>query len=131
MCTVITSRQKPKIAKKDIPVYKDVLKVTKHHCMSLFQGFNYIANVLYATEMTIVEDAGTADNVEAVYSISLFEPRYVQHGFHAFASIKRMRKRGVQFDTVEAEFIIPKGSLYYLNGANNIVSNQIIFKDYI
>ena len=133
MCTVITHRQlgHPRTAKKDILVFKLMRSVYCDKSTSSYRRFQYIINQLNTTEFTYDVEHCVNDLHEYQYRETLSNPHYVSGGFHSYASIKRMKKSGMINFLCAAEFIIPKEAKYYINGADNIVSNQIIFKGYL
>ena len=144
MCTVIHKQNwgHPLTADIDLTVYKngafnykeeeeDENKPTSNF-RSRYRGKVYTPDVVYIVEMKLTEDTSVSDTEEDNYrqTIPSGQRLYIGQGFHSYDTIDRARARGVHWKTI-AEFIIPKGSLYYLNGSGNIVSNQIIFKKFI
>lgn len=112
MC-LYTKWKKPKIATKDIVVYK-VLRTYSEHIESPYRGFVYNLKELYETKLTKCKSLGGLE-------YSIFE------GFHAFVS----KKINWYFRTHEKLYkcIIPKGSTYYISSNNKeIVANKIIIK---
>lgn len=135
MCTVITINQKPRprTAKVDIVVYK---KGNRYHYdssefRSEYLNFLYKPDELRKTEFEFTNETCVNDSVEDNYRDTIPERKrvYISKGFHSYATYERAKKG---FNSCAfAEFIIPKGAKYYLNGCGNIVSNQIIFKKFI
>jgi hypothetical protein len=140
MCTVIRKEQwgHPQIAEEDFVMYKQGIKEEKNPTTfkCRYQNFRYIPDRLYKTDITeAVDDRCVSDYDEDIYrdEIPKSERFYIELGFHSFATFERAR---VRFNSErellsKAEFIVPKGAEYYKNGANNIVSNQIVFKKFI
>lgn len=137
MCTIITLKQKdkPSIATKDMKVYKFGHMVSSSEFLSVFQGYEYTAEKLQKTEIRYDTNAYlVSDIIELNYKnfLPLGTTVFTTLGFHSFATLKRLRQSdGLLSSNKIGLFIIPKGSLYYKNGCNNIVSNQIIFKHFI
>jgi hypothetical protein len=137
MCTVITSEQKgnPKIAKKNIKVYKTG-KLKDGEFLANFRIFNYVHDITYTTEFTYsngLQYELVCDLIESEYRSSMEKPQFVKQGYHAYSTLTRAMdsaQRGND-DLVVGLFVIPKGAQYYLNPAECIVSNQIIFNKFI
>ena len=139
MCTLITTAQKPKprVAKADIVVYKTGYK---HYTedddpvpfRSAYRNYIYRPDELHSAEFSFNEEFLTSDTFESEYKDTIPENRrcYVSRGFHSFASISRA-DRWYDRNALLAEFVIPKGASYYINKAENVVSNQIIFKRFV
>lgn len=126
MCT-ITTWMEPKIAEKDITVYK----ILDNYLRSVHTRFQYEFGKLYSTEMESVEDMCTYDSHDTNYLDSnisdwrsLKKVKSIGPGFHSALKPSRLTPDN------ESEYIfmckIPKGSLYYEGVTNLIVSNQII-----
>lgn len=101
--------------------------------VSGYRGHIYLPDQLNETKFTYDPDALVSDDYECDYKDTLLiaDRVYVVEGFHAYMSIDRAQKTmSFTFDNL-AEFIIPKCAEYYVNGADNIVSNQIIFKKFV
>jgi hypothetical protein len=143
MCTVVLKRDfgKPKIAESDIKVYKVTSSrfntmydsddfISPNRFRTPFQGFLYLADVCYVTEMEVTSDNTASDSVEGNYSISLPSDSivYIGEGFHSYLTLERVKNSGL---TLKGLFIIPKGAEYYTNECGNAVSNKLIFKRYI
>lgn len=111
-------------AETDIVVYKVVLDATKYFCMSAFE------NYLYNT------------SVQPTIKLKVSLPCMLIHrGYHSYTCVNYTKEKdntvslkfsdpvSIPFsDTLEyylAKFIIPKGSLYYKNMLDAIVSNSI------
>ena len=138
MCTIIKLSQKnrPRIATKDIQVYKVGSWINRNdQFTSKYYGHDYVSDQLYTAEFSYSNNDSCSDSTEADYYVKLREKGvkqvFVGQGFHAYVSIDRI-SREYGFKPINLGlFVIPKGAEYYLNGAGNIVSNQIIFKEYI
>jgi len=136
MCTVIQKEQLPKIAEKDIEVYKLAQVKMSDTFMSAYKGFCYKAGKEYRTEFTFSNIAEqVSDSYELKWrniTIPVYNRRYVMEGFHSYNSIKRLKLTELySYSVIIGLFIIPKGATYYENGAGNIVSNRLIFKNYV
>ena len=135
MCTIIEERQKghPKIAKKDIVVYKVCSKIDDNKVRASYYERIYRKNALYNSTFSYTNQETYSDNTEGFTMHELGKPlSFVAEGFHAFTSLdkKRLVLQIWEDDKdVVCKFIIPKGAKYYQNIAGNIVSNQIIFKE--
>jgi hypothetical protein len=132
MCTAILKGQKPLIAEKDIIVYKASYKEENENIFtSMFERYRYLKENLHRAEMTFTNDFCVSDRVEQDYVEDRGEENFlfVKKGFHSFVSIERIRKEYSGGEV--AEFIIPKGSKYYSNECGNIVSNAIIFNEWL
>ena len=147
MCLIIKGKQRIKIAKEDIVVYKTLY--TSLH--SRHMGFKYKFNVKYETELTFAnkkEDYICSDHKELniVYSyldkIKISKGNFLQHikedlvekniisfvkeGFHSYRTTDRISDT---FSVCIYKCIIPKGSRYYIGiDKDLLVSNQIIIK---
>ena len=139
MCTLITTSQKPKprVAKADIVVYKTGHKVYEDNddpipFRSAYRNYVYRPGEEHSANFTYDEEQLTSDNYESEYkeTVPLNKRCYVTKGFHSFASISRANRR-YDYSAHLAEFIIPKGALYYINKCENVVSNRIIFKRWL
>ena len=98
------------VATKDITAYKVVIFNTIG-CTSLFYKFNYEYNKLYTTSFTIQTfDFGF----------------HISEGFHSYKTISQARKLGRFYWEHIVKCIIPKGSHYYINNDDEIVSDKII-----
>lgn len=111
-------------AEDDIVVYKLVLDATKDSCKSAFKDY------LYNT------------NVQPIIKLGISLPFMLIHkGYHSYTNIKYTKEKdntvSVKFtfpDSVPSEelskyylakFIIPKGSVYYKNVLDHVVSSSI------
>ena len=135
MC-LITKQKEPLIADNDIKVYK-LLTVNSRSC---FMNFKYIVDKLYETEFTFSDTEVTSfDRISNNELDKEFgeewrgkvgtELKSIVDGFHAVLRIDRFD--GIYSDDViyVYECIVPKGSEYYLDNNDCIVSNKIIIKE--
>ena len=151
MC-LLTNQLKPKIADRDITVYKKLRKVfianTKiMKLRSYFKSdFEWIIGKTYKTKMTVfsykkspdkqyfdslVQDAYLKDryhpNYKHLVRVPISRTRCVVEGFHAFTTPDRIGRNKNNLYIA----IIPKGSKYYTDKTGLIVSDQMkILKQY-
>lgn len=131
MCyKAFTKKAKTKqVAEKDIKVYKICVN-TDHIAISYFQKYIYVPlEITHEINIIFVEEFGL---------------NYVVNGYHSYKSCKwssHLSKHKELIAVIEdtyktyypkshvviAEFIIPKGTIYYENTNGEIVSNQIMF----
>lgn len=131
MCyKAFTKKAKTKqVAEKDIKVYK-ICTNTDHMVVSYFRKYIYVPlEITHEINVTFVEESGL---------------NYVTGGYHSYKSCKwyphlfkykelavvvedTFRPYYYKSPVVIAEFIIPKGTIYYENTNGEIVSNQIMF----
>lgn len=121
----------PKVAMKDIKVFKIVTSASEEQCISLFQGHTY-------------ETQKCNTPIELIYDVIT---RTINEGYHSYAALIPIRQ-GVPHPSEDrvywkcynqiisclintnravAEFIIPKGSVYITNLKGDIVSSNIIY----
>lgn len=124
----------------DFEVYKLVLEATSNKCTSLYQKFVYEAGVApNSVNLKVVEDV---EDVEEWFKI--------YEGYHSYSSVQfvlnstrttfsltgkiKSIKLGNLLNVLPimnnlhlAEFIIPKGSIYFINSSGVIVSNKIMY----
>lgn len=131
MC-LITEQQKPLIAAEDMTVYK-LLRDNK----SRHQFFEYEFDKLY---QTTIEESGEwccADNVDSSYLDELCPNWFLEpfptslkcfgQGYHSYLTIERLKRSSLYKSDAEIfKCTIPKGSEYYLNPTDLVISNQII-----
>lgn len=131
MCyKAFTKKAKTKqVAEKDIKVYKICVN-TDHLVISYCQKYIYVPlEITHEIPITFVEEVGF---------------NYIADGYHSYKSCKwypYLSKHKELISVIEdtyktyyykshvviAEFIIPKGTIYYENTNGEIVSNQIMF----
>ena len=127
MC-LITNWKSPRMAKKDIVVFKNFDCEFEDGLLSPYQGHVYQRYELNITNMV-------ADNKFSTYmgyavlnaypDCTEYNNPYthVHEGFHAYTNLDYSRRYSTGLTT---KCIIPKGSLYYKDKTGLIVSNQII-----
>lgn len=135
MCWITTKETVPIIAKKDVHVYK-VMKLVDGTLLSYFQNMKYELNKLNKLPSTI----------------NLFHYQgntSIDKGFHSYATLDYVKKtdvkniyqirinRVIDYTTAKyshvvgvAKCTIPKGSMYYKNERDEIVSDQIIINEF-
>jgi hypothetical protein len=122
MC-LVSRYKEPKVAEKDITVYKIVREVPRGYS-SHFEAFFYKSGKLYKTRMS-KSNGGCLDTRERIETSHYTTKFYIERGFHSAATKTRL-KHLVDGDAIIVKGTIPKGSLYYRNASNLLVSNQII-----
>lgn len=135
MCTIILKGQEPILAEEDIKVYKSCFE-KENGVKSIFEEFSYEKDIVYKTDFTFGKKSSdfiASDDNEYLYKKSLNkeEVSSVMKGFHSLMTFDKERLDYYFSKYVFCLFIIPKGSLYYINPVGNVVSNQIIFKEII
>ena len=136
MCwTCCIENLKDQIAKEDINVYKIVRKANKESCVSLFIEYTYYKNSIHPSLVLEVR-------VESSYSFAKIEEGYYSYSSVSFVcdSVRRSidgklykamqcgnRKEMFRVDNslYLATFVIPAGSVYFINEDGVIVSNKI------
>ena len=136
MCWVCDIKNlKAQIAKEDINVYKIVRKANKESCVSLFMDYTYYKNSIHPFLVLEVR-------VESSYSFAKIEKGYYSYSSVSFVcdSVRRSidgklykamqcgnRKEMLRVDNsfYLATFVIPAGSVYFINEDGVIVSNKI------
>ena len=127
---------KAQIAKEDINVYKVVKNASKKLCVSEFTGFTYYKDTepselkltlhsnSHSSFLTINEGYYSYESVNFVLD-SLGDPNL--HGFICKTIVLGTRKEllGINNPIYLATFIIPKGSIYFVNPLGVIVSSRI------
>lgn len=112
MCLISKSKY-PKIAKKDITVYK----VLKSDLTSLYYDFPYKLNKLYA------------ENDDMSYNTHLREYEcfsFTKNWIHSYADIN-LAKDLIEDNLILVECVVPKGTAYH-EGYSEICSKKIILK---
>ena len=122
-----TNWKEPKVAEKDILVYKLFEKGNEKIVQSPYNYFNYTINKLYKTKIEETDDTSSFDEVAQMYlkNISRNGVKSIGRGFHSIKSKKRVIDSG-ETEYICLKCIIPKGSLYYRGFTDLLVSNQII-----
>jgi len=143
MCTaiLIADAKVPKVAIADMIVYKVGMKIDpkerneKYRFRTPYQFTVYEPDKLAKAAMRFIKEGGFSDDTERNYVLENGRYKafaYVREGIHSFTNVERAKKhinRDAYFYI--GEFIIPKGSKYYENACGNIVSNKIIFKQFL
>lgn len=127
MCLIVSRKQKPKIADKDIIVYKAMIDGK-----SASVDFEYIKGKLYKTEIRAGNNYRAADEISVSKLNNLCDDwnwntdRWISYerGFHSYISFKRAKKAN-WYKAEIIKFIIPKGATYYRDITGCIVSNKI------
>ena len=127
MCWITNITPQSKLAEEDIPVFKIVRKSLRAY----YQEFQYSIGRVFKTEI----------NVPIFNSYEIF---FINEGFHSYSAkectaitteesykpiIKvyhTFYKLGSYIDACILECVIPKGSVYYLNGRGEYVSDHIL-----
>ena len=135
MCwTCCIENLKAQIAKEDINVYKVVKKADKESCISLFIEYTYLKDIQPSLTLNVIIEprSNFAKIEEGYYSYSSI--------IFVFDSIRRSidgklykamqfgnRKEMLRVDNpfYLATFVIPAGSVYFINEDGVIVSNKI------
>jgi len=136
MCTIIKPLDEPVLLNKDLEVYKLVYK-NDFSYTSFFIGARIEFDTLLTTTMNVVDNIYTIPVVPSLCSEEdkAYESKagskyckVVEMGFHSFTSLKIDFLKGRHYI---ARCIIPAGSLVYYGYYDNIVSNQIIYKEIV
>lgn len=133
MC-LVTDQQQPKIAEEDITVYK-ILQGMNAPC----NEFTYIVGKTYKTEIKESKDRWCFDSSDRIslndnYGEDWDKDESIKcfgQGFHSSLTADRLRRTNMSsmWNGGLYECIIPKGSEYYTNPSDLVVSNQIIIKE--
>ncbi len=109
MC-LVTSQSEPLIAKKDIVVYKCLIKQATT-LVSPYIGFVYKLRTLY----------------EASLGVTIYKDvTVIAEGFHAYYDKKKSLHK---WSNEVYKCIVPKGSTYYISSDNKeIVADKIVIK---
>lgn len=128
-----TSDKKPikKIASGDITCYKvfsklDIKWRIEKTSDSLERKMKEVKS-LYKNYIYIPYEANPKVNIICRLDYDLSCDWFINEGYHSYKYINSINKR--YFCTLEC--IIPKGSIYYINSDNHIVSSDIILTDKI
>lgn len=135
----------PKIAEKDISVFKIVRKISPFKVASVYEKFPYHLDTLYILNtvnneiVSCPELCGTYDDkvTEAFHSylsdsVSVFKYSYILYITpNKVVDIKSPLDYFYISDEslVRIECIVPKGSQYCINELGEVVSNKIILKN--
>lgn len=122
-----TNWKEPKVAKRNIKVYKEFERINEQYCLSSIRLSRYYYNTLYkiksmlkSTDESSYDETAIAaklnyDGEDALVNIS--------RAFHSVATKARIRKATKKNVLV---CIIPKGALYYRGLSDLYASNQIV-----
>lgn len=136
MCMIVAFSAKSKVAEKDIKVYKHLCVINGCYYSSI-KYFTYNFGNRY--NITIKEEENennwkysSSDELESYgiepedfrSSVRYKRIKVIGQGFHSYGSLKRALQHCDKGNI--AEFIIPKGSLYFHSKSNLYVSNEII-----
>lgn len=134
-----------KIADNDIECFKIVLLYRHNTICSYYQEFKYELNKLYKTELNVTKyRSGFTSILQGFHSYSN-ELEYDIITYNMIPLIKvfnnktnnilqsyiihsTLSNKNILTKTVIANCIIPKGSVYYINKSEEIVSDQLIIK---
>ena len=125
---------KAQIAKEDINVYKVVKKADKESCISLFIEYTYLKDIQSSLTLKVI--------IEPRSNFAKIEEGYYSYSSVSFVcdSVRRSidgklykamqcgnRKEMLRVDNpfYLATFVIPAGSVYFINEDGVIVSNKI------
>ena len=138
MC-LFTTQKEPKIATKDMVVYKEIItSLNRNNVFASYFRYMYERDVLNHVEIEHLEYIpeqsssipfdGSAKVIlmnEIQNGTKMFE---VNQGFHACLFRNRISVCMFRTDDDIARFIIPKGAEYYTDESGLIVSNKIIYR---
>lgn len=116
-------RLEQQIADHDIIVYK-LLKCKSFffykRYYSIIEGFHYKKHKLYGTPLGVNCEYWCSNVSEGVYVYKIIG----NQGFHSYVNLYEPFEKS----QTAAEFIIPKGAIFYVNYENGTyISNKIIF----
>lgn len=137
MCWVCYANDlKAHIAEKNINVYKIVAEATKESCISQYRRFHYYTDVEPAKIDILMQDNVYGDYLRILEGYHSY--KYIRIPFDSaesssfFGTTVKPIILGKKFDVLcidnefyLATFVIPKGSLYFTNERDAIVSNRI------
>lgn len=136
MCWVSTEAIR-QVAKEDIKVFKIGENHEGMFC-SMYKGFEYQLNQLY-TSCIDIESQDYNNRFVGSQGFHSYDPSIVHLKISKNNEILRWEVKTIHgrldYDTdginnVKAECVIPKGSVYYENDFGEIISNQIIIKNF-
>lgn len=125
---------KKRVAKKDMKVFK-VGRLHSNHFISYYQNYTYEAEV-EQPKIRLLYNAVSKTIICGYYSYKYAEFKIWEHTFLrpyiiniCIDTYKNITKYSCSFTEpiIIGKFIIPKGSVYYQNIYNEIVSEQIKF----
>lgn len=123
MCWTSSKPPVRRIAKEGIYTYKVVFDYGEFICYSLIMGFVYEYYKLYTQNKAIMPLCGALSN-----------KWMIEEGFHSYRTWLTAKEASEKFSTDPSirkmikivQCIIPKGTAFYINEKNEIVSNDII-----
>jgi hypothetical protein len=129
MCMIINRNEIPKVAEKDIEVFK-VFQLEGGTLNAPYQTFKYELDTLYQTEIgeetDFWEQCPFDDEERQDYrNEDARDIIYISTGFHSAVSAERL---GNPYNRIILKCIVPKGSLYLINKSGLMVSNQIFIR---
>jgi len=136
MCLIVKKGAKPRIANRDITVYKEL--VVFEGIRSPYYFFEYELGKKYTTRITFTYKESGGYDMKEMIDMGVdgfsFEGRhricaFIKRGFHA--AVRADRIRCAQPFRRLFRCTIPKGSEYYANRSGLIVSNQIIINEIV
>jgi len=142
MCTLVKPCDQSKIIDRPLTVYKVVIYFDDNFYMTPYVGANAELGKLYKSDITYsrtitVWDSASLPGEDKAYSnaTGLKSCKEVIRGFHSFLTLSACKKFmpsdvSPNFDVIRilrAE--IPAGSQVVYGYMDNIVSNQILYKD--
>lgn len=141
MCwSAVLNNARVAIATEDIKVYKIVKLADEEKCVSAFQDFTYEVcetPPIIALQPDYFESSsgntGWLDIITGYHSYASIAPIFNSIEISQFTGVKvkywRLGKKSTRIPINNREyiatFIIPKGSIYFINSDNYIVSNKI------
>lgn len=123
MCWTSSKPPVKRIAKEGIYTYKVVFDYGEFICYSLVMGFVYEYYKLYTQNKAIMPLCGALSN-----------KWIIEEGFHSYRTWLTAKEASEKFSTDSSirkrikivQCIIPKGTAFYINEKNEIVSDRII-----
>lgn len=125
---------KAQIAKEDINVYKVVKKADKESCISLFIEYTYLKDIQSSLTLKVIIEphSNFAKIEEGYYSYSsiIFVCDSIRRSidgklYKAMQCGNRKEMLRVDNPFYVATFVIPAGSVYFINEDGVIISNKI------
>lgn len=122
MCFIDLPSTIPHKASHDIPVFKICKLIGKNNIMAKYHNFLYKPKIL--NEQITLKPYIHYDHI------------VINSGYHSYRNLVKLRTCWYKCNDIEvladdneviAEFIIPKGTLYYGNLRGELVSENIIF----
>lgn len=137
MCWTSDTNPIPKTADKDIICYKvfyikDIkykirkflwIPLWKEGIEKLYSMYEEYEYVPYATNPKV--------NIRCKKRNGIYSRWAIDKGYHSYSTLSRAAFVRCKISRLIVECTIPKGSVYYLNGNNEIVSSNIIVTDKI